>query len=59
MHASVMGGWHFVPLHILVDEDAEDAAALLREIARQGEHAGRRATSRHDDEHATSEGAAR
>lgn len=59
MHASAMGGLAgFVPLNILVDEDdAEDAAALLRDI-RQGEHAVSDGDEPHDDEHAASEGEA-
>jgi hypothetical protein len=55
MHASAMGGLAgFVPLNILVDEDdAEDAAALLRDI-RQGEHAVSDGDEPPDDEHAAS-----
>lgn len=59
MHASAMGGLAgFVPLNILVDEDdAEDAAALLRDI-RQGEHAVSEGDEPRGDEHAGSEGEA-
>ncbi len=59
MHASAMGGLAgFVPLNILVDEhDAEDAAALLRDI-RQGEHAVSEGDAPRDDAHAASEGEA-